>query len=115
MRIPTRREHESMNLGQAVAVCLWELSRGAAKPIEPKERKSALSGDLSRIEDLTLELLRDSGYLQPPVDTASVLKLRRLIRRMSFNAQDAQIFLGMLRQIRWRFEDLKAKAPPADL
>ena len=27
MRIPTREEHISMNLGQAVAVCLYELSR----------------------------------------------------------------------------------------
>src|SRR5579883_3068736 len=25
MRIPTRAEHESMNLGQAVAICLYEL------------------------------------------------------------------------------------------
>src|SRR5690349_17883567 len=28
MRIPTRKEHVSMNLGQAVAVCLYELTRG---------------------------------------------------------------------------------------
>ncbi len=28
MRIPTREEHGSMNLGQAVAVCLYELIRG---------------------------------------------------------------------------------------
>jgi tRNA/rRNA methyltransferase len=27
MHIPTREEHYSMNLGQAVAVCLWELRR----------------------------------------------------------------------------------------
>ncbi len=29
MHIPTRKEHVSMNLGQAVAVCLYELARGA--------------------------------------------------------------------------------------
>src|SRR5438270_2333089 len=29
MHIPTRKEHVSMNLGQAVAVCLYELMRGA--------------------------------------------------------------------------------------
>src|SRR5438128_2670177 len=29
MRIPTRDEHASMNLGQAVAVCLYELSRSS--------------------------------------------------------------------------------------
>src|ERR1700676_1881799 len=31
MRIPTREEHGSMNLGQAVAVCLYELVRGRKK------------------------------------------------------------------------------------
>src|SRR5436305_12104065 len=31
MRIPTREEHSSMNLGQAVAVCLYELARGSQK------------------------------------------------------------------------------------
>src|SRR5215469_4879164 len=30
LRIPTREDHPSMNLGQAVAVCLYELARGAA-------------------------------------------------------------------------------------
>src|SRR6267142_1639500 len=35
MRIPTREQHRSMNLGQAVAICLYELVRDgkvAAKP-----------------------------------------------------------------------------------
>src|SRR5207244_7171980 len=35
LRIPTREEHRSMNLGQAVAVCLYELARdpqGVSKP-----------------------------------------------------------------------------------
>ncbi len=40
MRIPTRREHRSMNLGQSVAVCLYELSRsgraGGSIPLKSK-------------------------------------------------------------------------------
>jgi len=30
LRIPTREEHSSMNLGQAAAICLYELSRDPA-------------------------------------------------------------------------------------
>ena len=37
MHIPTRDEHESMNLGQAVAVCLYELIRCERKG-EPQTR-----------------------------------------------------------------------------
>jgi tRNA/rRNA methyltransferase len=44
MRIPTREEHGSMNLGQAVAVCLYEIVRNPAavraKP-EPKRPVAA--------------------------------------------------------------------------
>src|SRR3954453_12608122 len=41
-RIPTRAEHESMNLGQAVAVCLYELIRREdAATQEPASVRSA--------------------------------------------------------------------------
>ena len=40
MRVPTRDEHVSMNLGQAVAVCLYELARGSA-PALPAERANS--------------------------------------------------------------------------
>src|ERR1035437_8868711 len=36
MRIPTRQEHGSMNLGLAVAVCLYELVRGTKKTAPAK-------------------------------------------------------------------------------
>jgi TrmH family RNA methyltransferase len=46
VRIPTREEHRSMNLGQAVAVCLYELVREAAdradslQPTADRKRKA---------------------------------------------------------------------------
>src|SRR5271155_1531537 len=43
MRIPTREEHGSMNLGQAVAICLYELVRGAKKTSLKKEKTPATS------------------------------------------------------------------------
>ena len=43
LRIPTRQEHRSMNLGQAVAVCLYELARDpkAATKFTPALKKAA--------------------------------------------------------------------------
>src|SRR5271169_454266 len=41
MRIPTREEHISMNLGQAVAVCLYELVRDAKAAQRPEKIKPA--------------------------------------------------------------------------
>src|SRR6202163_1014013 len=56
MRIPTRDEHGSMNLGQAVAVCLYELARGRKTTTAPaktasgkKEKTSPTSHNLGRV------------------------------------------------------------------
>src|SRR6202012_5393797 len=43
MRIPTREEHGSMNLGQAVAVCLYEIVRNPAAARTKLEGKRAAS------------------------------------------------------------------------
>jgi tRNA/rRNA methyltransferase len=103
MRIPTRDEHASMNLGQAVAVCLYEIVRSpAAAKKEPDTRGEARAGDLERITEMLGEILAKSGYVHERVEGSTELKLRRLIRRMKLNAHDAEVWLGILRQIRWK-------------
>jgi tRNA/rRNA methyltransferase len=104
MRIPTREEHGSMNLGQAVAVCLYEIVRSpaAAAKVEPEARRAASAGDLERITGMLEEVLAHSGYVHDRVEGSTQLKIRRLIRRMKFNAHDAEVWLGILRQIRWK-------------
>ncbi len=107
MRIPTREEHGSMNLGQAVAVCLYELARTECKA--PPNRASvkgqelpARAGDVERLTQLFFEVLRTSGYVESRGAAASEEKLRRMVRRMSLNAADAELWLGMLRQVAWK-------------
>jgi tRNA C32,U32 (ribose-2'-O)-methylase TrmJ len=36
------------------------------------------------------------------VEGSTALKMRRLIRRMNLNAHDAEVWLGILRQILWK-------------
>jgi TrmH family RNA methyltransferase len=106
MRIPTRDEHGSMNLGQAVAVCLYELVRGQKRtpsntvPLK-KAKASAASGEIERLTQVLLEVLRDSGFVNPRA-VAAEEKLRRLLRRLELNPNDAEVLLGMMRQIAWK-------------
>lgn len=104
MRIPTREEHTSMNLGQAVAVCLYELIRNptAVKVTSPKH--AAKAGDLDRITDTLLQALHQSGYVHPRVSASTGMKIRRLVRRMNLAEHDAEVWLGILRQILWKIE-----------
>ena len=103
MSIPTREEHASMNLGQAVAVCLYELARdrGAAGELRREEPRAA-AGDLERMTEMLLEGLRASGYVHPGAEASTEQKVRRLLRRMNLEAGDAEIWLGMLKQMLWK-------------
>lgn len=106
LRAPAREEHGSMNLGQAVAVCLYELVRGRKTlpaKIAPEKQSEvpADSGSIERLTQMLLVVLRDSGYVQPQAVEAEE-KLRRLVRRMKLNVNDAEVLLGMLRQIGWK-------------
>jgi TrmH family RNA methyltransferase len=103
MRIPTREEHISMNLGQAVAVCLYELVRNP-KPAQPPTKKlqPATAGELERITAVSMVALGTSGYVNPIAGEATEEKLRRLIRRLNLSARDAEVLLGMLRQVAWK-------------
>jgi len=110
LRIPTREEHGSMNLGQAVAVCLYELARTASRgkrskmPLkrETKGDGPVMAGELDRITALLLEALRASGYLEQRPVAAKEEKVRRMVRRLRLSTTDAEVWLGMLRQIAWK-------------
>ena len=115
MRIPTRKEHRSMNLGQAVAVCVYELARDAKTVSALEKATPATAGDLERLTSLLLDALHASGYLKnhwrssAPPDSQAMAeeKARRLVRRMNLSTPDAELLLGMLRQILWKMETTK--------
>lgn len=113
MHIPTREEHTSMNLGQAVAVCLYELARGtvkasnrtSSKAIPKTEKpKSATSAELERITTMLIDALRASGYLGERSIAAKEEKIRRMVRRLELSSADAELWLGMLRQMLWKMK-----------
>jgi tRNA/rRNA methyltransferase len=101
MRIPTRDEHISMNLGHAVAVCLYELVRDGRSVGAPKNDAPAQAKEVERVTELFIDALRASGYVKPRAASAEE-KLRRLVKRLHLNARDAAVLLGMFRQIAWK-------------
>ena len=107
MRIPTREEHGSMNLGQAVAVCLYEVVRGRKtappKTARGREKKTpAKSREIERLTRHLFQVLDASGYVKPRAAAATEENLRRMIRRMQLDADDTVMWLGILRQIAWK-------------
>jgi tRNA/rRNA methyltransferase len=103
MRIPTSDANISMNLGQSVAVCLYELVRDTkAKSERTEYGLPATAGELEQITGLLMDALRASGYIKPGSATNSEEKVRRLMRRLNVPAQDTVVWLGIMRQILWK-------------
>ncbi|GIU77161.1 MAG: hypothetical protein KatS3mg005_0399 [Bryobacteraceae bacterium] len=103
LHIPTRPEHDSMNLGQAVAVTLYELSRSpAAARRLPEAAERAAEAELERLSLLLEQVLQLSGYSDYSRETSAHDKTRRLVHRLCLTSRDAAICTGMLRQILWK-------------
>ncbi|HJT87862.1 MAG TPA: TrmH family RNA methyltransferase [Bryobacteraceae bacterium] len=103
IRIPTVSPNLSMNLGQAVALCLYELARDAKAALaRPEKIRPAAARETEQVTTLLLDVLGRSGYINPKTAASTGEKVRRLVRRLDISARDAPVLLGMLRQILWK-------------
>jgi len=107
--------HPSMNLGQAVAVCLWELVRergsGSAHDDssgidgsagEVATQAPADSATLERLHALLTEVLEATGYTRRHSANCDPAEIRRLIRRMGVDPAAAPVWMGIFRQVLWK-------------
>jgi TrmH family RNA methyltransferase len=109
MNIPTRDEHFSMNLGQAVAVCLYELARDPGAAINSEKGSPASSAEVERIHEVLLTALHASNY--PKLNSSESFQgaVRRMVNRLRLQTGDAEFLLGMLRQIVWKLKKNELK------
>jgi TrmH family RNA methyltransferase len=120
LHVPTSTQNISMNLGQAVAVCLYELIRGsqnapqkrpefAAKFASRFERASqkpqpATAGELERFTAVLTDALSASGFLDLRKVADADERVRRLVRRLNLPSRDADMWTGIMRQIVWKLK-----------
>jgi tRNA/rRNA methyltransferase len=129
--IPTDDRQPSMNLGQAVAVCLYEVASRAfandpgpekvagqnleehaaqaealaCQPVPCSDKgSSAPSGDLDLLAGLVEEVMQGAGYSPNSMQGANRHDLRLLLRRVAPAERDLRRMLGLFRRILWRFQ-----------
>ena len=107
LHVPTHERQISMNLGQAVAVCLFGVSGGVANQKVVSEGEPAAGGEIEKVTQGLYEALKISGYVKPGNDAVSESKVRRLMLRCNLQAMDAKVLLGMVRQIVWKLRQAK--------
>jgi len=107
VRIPTSPSCPSMNLGQAVAVCGYELVRaGVVSPRPPAARvhlsEPANLHSLEHLFERVVRVLDHTGYLKPKTRQATLIKLRRVLLDLALKNNDVRILGGILAQIEWK-------------
>jgi TrmH family RNA methyltransferase len=112
LRIPTTPATPSMNLSQAVAVCLYEFVRGKQEPRlarsnEAAHRTGIEGAEAEQLTHMLLETLEESGYTNRIVALSTERKIRRWVRRTRIGARDVRLMLGILRQILWKIRSAK--------
>jgi TrmH family RNA methyltransferase len=123
--IPTDPRQPSMNLGQAVAVCLYEIASRLSEPPKPDTDRGAPAHALMRrghrtgvdpddasapapTRDLELlagiveETMLAANYSPPAMREANRHDLHLLLRRLALTRRDARRILGLFRRILWR-------------
>jgi TrmH family RNA methyltransferase len=104
LHIPTSQNNISMNLGQAVAVGLYELARDAKAPRLAEKQPLAAADEVERMTGLLFDALYASGFLIRKPTSDAEERVRRLVRRLNLPARDLPSWLGILRQIVWKLQ-----------
>jgi TrmH family RNA methyltransferase len=100
--------HPSMNLGQAVAVCLYELVRETGVHAGVGVAAKAESGEVERLTMLLTEVLEQTGYTRRHPANCDEQQIRRLVVRMGVSANDVPVWMGILRQMLWKMRGAEA-------
>lgn len=109
VRIPTTTDCPSMNLGQAVAVCCYELARavefpGVATTGRVHTSSPANVQSLDHVLERAAAVLDHAGYFKPKGKHAQVIKLRRLMLDLGLSNHDVRVLGGILAQIEWKMK-----------
>jgi tRNA/rRNA methyltransferase len=102
--IPTEPDCPSMNLGQAVAVCCYELARRAAPATGLKTPATISAEERHRLFETLMPILRQSGFVYADREEVQRRKVRRWITRLRLAPKDGLLLQGMLRQIQWKLD-----------
>ena len=116
VEIPTDPRQPSMNLGQAVAVCLYELTAHICPARQDGDEKKrpgthtaparvAASKSLELFAKVVEEVMEAAHYSPASMRKANRHDVRLLLRRLAPTEKDVRRMLGLFRRILWRLDE----------
>ena len=102
VHIPTGDDYTSLNLAQAVAICLYELHKQWLG--EPKSVSSRVLASFADQEHMFAQVqtaLEEIHFLYGPKADSLMHAVRHLLGKASLTAMEVNVLRGLARQIRW--------------
>lgn len=99
--IPAHPGYPSLNVAQAVMVCLYETFLAALEKFPTETIARATEESVARLFDRMRSSLLKIGFLDPQNPEHILLALRRVLGRAGLEEKDVRILTGLFRQIEW--------------
>lgn len=115
IRIPTRPQCPSMNLGQAVAVCCYEMRRlfDLSEQVGGEEVSYASLEEVFRLTSALEKLMLGRPGRGAKLGGARTAKLQEMLLRWSLSSLDVSLALGVLRDIAWQLQSRSGRGSTA--
>jgi tRNA/rRNA methyltransferase len=101
MTIPAHPDYPSLNVAQAVVVCLYEVYLASLAASHDSGIQRAPAEDIERLFDRMRKVLLKIGFLDSENPEHMLLAFRRILGRAGLEDKDVRIFTGLFRQIEW--------------
>ena len=115
IKIPSSTWYPSINLAQAVMICCYECFLAAEHYEPPKEfHPDAPHAMRERLYVMWQEMLHEAGFLDDHTSEHMMMAFRRIFARGKLSEADANIMMGVVRQVQWKFRhpEQKSDTPP---
>ncbi|HET8562313.1 MAG TPA: RNA methyltransferase [Candidatus Binatia bacterium] len=99
--IPIRPDYPSLNVAQAVVICLYEIYLASLEPVSESNVQRASAESVERLFDRMRSSLLKIGFLDSENPEHMLLAFRRILGRAGLEDKDVRIFTGLFRQIEW--------------
>ena len=99
--IPAHPDYPSLNVAQAVMVCLYEIYLASLKKTPRGAISRAPAENIDRLFDRMRRSLLKIGFLDSQNPEHILLALRRILGRAGLEEKDVRILTGLFRQIEW--------------
>jgi len=101
--IPTSDELPSMNLAQAVTLCLYETAKACREPVErnPGRKRLASGAVLEEMYTHMKKTLLEIGFLDPQNPAHILHSFRRIFGRSGLNDREVRILHGLWSRLDW--------------